>query len=168
MSPSPQASQDSGSYVLLLRLDEARTITAGRRPRQRFAAGYYAYVGSALNGLSARLERHLRKEKRLHWHIDYLLLEARIVDIVTCRSQERTECLIAATLAERFDAVAGFGASDCRCRSHLFRNRGKMKATVTAALRELGRDPEEVPAATPERPLRRRGTPRPAANGPGP
>ncbi len=160
MSPSPKASQDSGSYVLLIRLDEPRMITAGRRPPQHFPAGHYAYVGSALNGLSARLERHLRKEKRLHWHVDYLLREARIVEIVTCRSQERTECAIAAALAERFDAVASFGASDCRCRSHLFRGGGKMKATVTAAIRELG--------LTPGRFLRQTGTPRPAANGPVP
>jgi len=119
-------------------------IAAGHQPRQRFPAGYYAYIGSALNGLQARLERHLRKEKRLHWHIDYLLREARIVDIVTCRSQERTECAIATSLAERFDAVASFGASDCRCSSHLFRSNGKMKARVTAAIRELGLKPETL------------------------
>ncbi len=144
MSPLPKASRTTGSYVLLIRLDQARMIAAGRRPRQRFAAGHYAYVGSALNGLRARLERHLREEKRLHWHIDYLLLEARIVEIVTCRSQQRTECAIATSLAERFDAIAGFGASDCRCRSHLFHSRGKMKAKVTAALRELGLEPETM------------------------
>ncbi len=144
MSSSPGASRTAGSYVLLIRLDEARVIAAGRQPRQRFAAGYYAYVGSALNGLRARLARHLREDKRLHWHIDYLLREARIVDVVTCRSQERTECVIAAALAERFDMVAGFGASDCRCRSHLFRGGGKMKATVTAALQEMGLQPETM------------------------
>lgn len=144
MSPLPKASRTTGSYVLLIRLDQARMIAAGRRPRQRFAAGHYAYVGSALNGLQARLERHLREEKRLHWHIDYLLLEARIVEIVTCQSQQRTECAIATSLAERFDAIADFGASDCRCRSHLFHSRGKMKAKVTAALRELGLEPETM------------------------
>ncbi|MEE8353903.1 MAG: GIY-YIG nuclease family protein [Dehalococcoidales bacterium] len=146
MSPPPRASTNAGSYVLLIRLDQARMIAAGRRPRQRFPAGYYAYVGSALNGLRTRLERHLREDKRLHWHIDYLLREAQIVDIVTCRSQERTECAIAAALAERFDTVAGFGASDCRCRSHLFRDGGKMKAAVTAALRELSLEPKAMPA----------------------
>ncbi len=141
MSPPPKAPRPAGSYVLLIRLDRARTITAGRRPRQRFAAGNYAYVGSALNGLRARLERHLREDKRLHWHVDYLLREAGIVDIVTCLSQERTECAIAAALAERFDAVAGVGASDCRCRSHLFRGGGRMKQAVTAAIRGLGLEP---------------------------
>ncbi len=141
VSPSPKAPRVAGSYVLLMHLDQARMIAAGRRPRQHFAAGHYAYVGSALNGLQARLERHLRDEKRLHWHIDYLLLEARIVEIVTCRSQERTECAIATSLAERFSAVAGFGASDCRCRGHLFHSRRKMKSKVTAALRELGLKP---------------------------
>jgi Uri superfamily endonuclease len=142
VSSSPSASRAAGSYVLVIRLDEARVIAAGRQPRQRFPAGYYAYVGSALNGLRARLARHLREEKRPHWHIDYLLREARIVDIVICQSQERTECAIATSLAERFDTVAGFGASDCRCRSHLFHSGGKMKAKVTAALRDLGLEPE--------------------------
>ncbi len=144
MSPSPKAPPVAGSYVLLIHLDKARMIAVGRRRRQHFTAGYYAYVGSALNGLQARLERHLRNEKRLHWHIDYLLLEARIVEIVTCRSQGRMECAIATSLAERFSAVAGFGTSDCRCRAHLFYSRCGMKSKVTAALRELVLKPETM------------------------
>ena len=148
VSSSPKATPDSGSYVLLIHLDEARMIAAGRRPRQCFPAGYYAYVGSALNGLQARVVRHLRKEKRLHWHIDYLLREARVVAVVTVRSKERKECAIAAALAGRFETVAAFGASDCRCRSHLFYDKGKMTANVRAALRGLGLKPEAIPLTT--------------------
>jgi len=43
--------------------------------------GYYVYVGSALGGLASRLRRHLRSEKRLHWHIDYLLRQAAVAQI---------------------------------------------------------------------------------------
>jgi hypothetical protein len=31
------------------------------------------YTGSAKRGLDARIERHIRHDKALHWHIDYLL-----------------------------------------------------------------------------------------------
>ena len=38
-----------------------------------FKKGDYFYIGSAKGCLETRLQRHLRKEKRIFWHIDYLL-----------------------------------------------------------------------------------------------
>ena len=38
-----------------------------------FKKGDYLYIGSAKSCLETRLQRHLRKEKRIFWHIDYFL-----------------------------------------------------------------------------------------------
>ena len=38
-----------------------------------FKKGDYLYVGSTRGCLETRLQRHLRKEKRIFWHIDYFL-----------------------------------------------------------------------------------------------
>jgi len=130
-----------GSYALLIKLPEEKTIAVGRLGPILFPCGNYAYVGSALSGLRPRLGRHLRAEKKLHWHIDYLLEKARIEEIITCEAEERTECAIARALGERFESVPGFGVSDCRCRSHLFYSTDGMVSAVTAVVQGLGMVP---------------------------
>ena len=109
-----------GSYILLIRLPEAQTMTIGSLSDVYFPQGYYAYVGSALGGIKARLSRHLNLNKKLHWHIDYLLPKASITDIIIGESEDRVECAIARALSAQFDSIPGFGSSDCRCSSHLF------------------------------------------------
>jgi sugar fermentation stimulation protein A len=115
--------QGPGTYVLLMELAEERCLAVGRLGAVRLAPGYYLYVGSALGGLRPRLERHLRQEKRRHWHIDYVLEAARVVEVWYALSTERLECGWARELA----ATSGltptaprFGASDCACATHLF------------------------------------------------
>jgi Uri superfamily endonuclease len=130
-----------GSYVLLIQLAEEQTITAGSLKAIRFPDGYYAYVGSALGGFKSRLNRHLQRNKRPHWHIDYLLHMASINGIILCESQDRIECTIARSLGGQFDSIPGFGSSDCRCKSHLFFNTGEMKATIIAILSSLDMEP---------------------------
>jgi Uri superfamily endonuclease len=49
-----------GSYILLLELTKSQNITVGRLGILLFLKGVYAYVGSALNGIEARVKRHLR------------------------------------------------------------------------------------------------------------
>ena len=128
-----------GSYILLIRLPEGQTIKAGSVPDNYFPSGYYAYVGSAMGGLKSRLNRHLRKDKRPHWHIDYLLPKAPISGIILCPAEARVECLIAQALSHQFDSIPGFGSSDCKCRSHLFfsDNENRMKSTIMATLNSL-------------------------------
>ena len=109
-----------GSYVLLLHLPRAQQITIGKKGPVFFKDGYYAYVGSALNGLDQRLRRHLKHQKKLHWHIDFLLEHAHISDIYTKESRIREECDIATSFDQQFDCIPEFGASDCDCTSHLF------------------------------------------------
>ena len=109
-----------GSYVLLLRLTHGRSIKIGCLRDTYFPAGHYAYVGSAMGGLKPRIKRHLVKDKQVRWHIDYLRKEAAVSGVIVCESEERTECAIARGLALRLREIPGFGASDCRCPSHLF------------------------------------------------
>jgi Uri superfamily endonuclease len=57
-----------GTYVLLMHLDIAINIQAGKR-RFYLDSGFYGYVGSALSGIEKRVGRHLSSEKRAYWHI---------------------------------------------------------------------------------------------------
>lgn len=127
-------------------------VNVGRLGKNVFSAGWYAYVGSALGkgGLAARLKHHLGETQKPHWHIDYLKKRARIVQIWVTEHGRRQECRWAAALRNMAGAAvpaAGFGASDCRCESHLFYfpkplrltdfNRCLDKASGTDAVRQI-------------------------------
>lgn len=112
-----------GVYLLSCEIRRACTIRIGRLGRFKFEKGYYVYVGSAMGGLDQRIARHRRKGKKLHWHVDYLLEKAEIVEVQSFETDQKTEeCRLAAKLAETADhvPVPGFGSSDCGCTSHLF------------------------------------------------
>ena len=127
---------EPGTYALLLKLDKQERITVGKLGTFNFPAGYYLYVGSALGpgGLRARLARHRRSSQnssganpgqtgqKLHWHIDYLLQRAQLVEVWSVASAERLECKWgqgARGLSGAQVLVRGFGSSDCRCAAHL-------------------------------------------------
>ena len=82
-------------------------------------AGRYVYTGSARRNFEARIARHLRTEKALRWHIDYLLA-AKAVRVHEVRRSRRAECALNRSTGGSVP-VPGFGASDCRagCGSHL-------------------------------------------------
>lgn len=112
---------DSGSYILIIHNEKNQKIEIGNLGRIEFKKGYYCYVGSALQYLSKRVERHKRKIKKLHWHIDYLLNKTKIFKSVEIRSPEKLECEIAKSLkAISEGSVKNFGSSDCSCETHLF------------------------------------------------
>ena len=112
-----------GSYALVLQLSDQCEITVGKLGTFPFAAGYYVYFGSALNSLEGRLQRHLRPDKKLHWHIDYLFRAASIVQVWWTQNENRQECVWTQLALRHMDVMApilGFGSSDCRhCPSHL-------------------------------------------------
>jgi len=113
--------QDRGAYLLLLRLTRARTVRVGKLGTLRFAPGHYVYVGSAMRNLTARINRHLRKRKIHHWHIDHLRAVASEVTAVPIRASRRLECDLARDLDVLLDrGPAGFGCSDCDCPVHLY------------------------------------------------
>jgi Uri superfamily endonuclease len=129
-----------GIYLLLLRLDESQRISIGRSGTRHFARGFYTYVGSALNGLEARVNRHFNRNKKHHWHIDYLLDKARIYDVILIPVQAKLECALAGALKENLPCICRFGSSDCRCAGHLFfaEEGNEMETRVTNALADLG------------------------------
>jgi len=129
-----------GSYILLVELATEKDILVGKLGYVSFPKASYAYIGSAMNGLRARLIRHLREEKKLHRHIDYLLKEAEIEEIILCQAEERVECSLAQALAGEFQSIPGFGASDCKCRSHLYfaSEKDRLKARVAEAVNQAG------------------------------
>ena len=126
LESSKEASENmKGTYVLIIEMVGDTELKIGQRGLLTFCKGYYAYVGSALSGLESRIRRHLRKpgdEKRLHWHIDYLLADpaVRVTEVVCSESEKRKECEIATYLVAHLDHIMHFGCSDCSCSSHLF------------------------------------------------
>jgi Uri superfamily endonuclease len=105
-----------GSYLLLLRLDQKVSIK-----HWIIEAGIYVYVGSAMGDLSARVARHLRKNKRKHWHIDYLLEHAKVLSVVMLPSERRLEEEISSALSKKFDGPEGFGSSDLKVKTNLYK-----------------------------------------------
>jgi len=112
-----------GIYILIIRLSENTDVTIGKLGKLLFPKGLYAYVGSAQNGLEKRIERHFRKEKRVFWHVDYLLQSpaSKILRVFHKTAGKPEECAVAKKIGAEGEAVAGFGCSDCPCKTHLFR-----------------------------------------------
>lgn len=133
-----------GSYTLLIEMPVNSEIEIGRLGKIKFCRGYYAYVGSALNNMESRIRRHLGKEKRKFWHIDYLLEEGRIREIIYAESSGREECNIARELSRNLSSIAKFGSSDCSCSSHLFYSKGfkEIERRVVEAYKENRLKPE--------------------------
>lgn len=109
------------TYQLVIRVAQRTRITVGRLGSFEFPPGLYLYTGSARRNMEARIARHLRAEKALRWHIDYLLAAPgiRVTEVVRSTTDE-----CALNCAVDGEIVApGFGASDCRlgCGSHLKR-----------------------------------------------
>ena len=114
-----------GTYALLLEATAIQDVPIGKLGVLHMLPGIYVYVGSALGpgGLAARVGRHALREKMLHWHIDYLRAETRLLAVWFARGANHGECRWSRMLKQAAGAqvpLAGFGASDCRCRSHLY------------------------------------------------
>ena len=108
-----------GSYILLINLNKEKNIHTGKLGNLHFKSGYYVYIGSALNGINQRVNHHLSKDKKNHWHIDYLLNESEILNVYYKENNQKEECNIASEFLKKFDNIPGFGCSDCNCNSHL-------------------------------------------------
>ena len=124
-----------GSYVLVIELATDARLTVGRLGSFEFPAGLYLYCGSALSGLGARVGRHLRQDKRPHWHVDYLTGVGPVVEVWWVADGQRWECQWAKEIAAHGGEVVarGLGSSDCRCPTHLLRWR---RGGELAALRQ--------------------------------
>ena len=117
---------DPGTYALILVATDSRCLSIGRLGSLALRPGWYVYVGSAFGpgGLRARLAHHRKLAARPHWHADYLRLHATLERVWYTYDPARREHEWASVLLQLPGAevpLSGFGASDCRCTSHLFR-----------------------------------------------
>ena len=111
-----------GIYQLLIYLPKGASIAIGKKGKFRFPKGYYIYTGSARNGLEKRVERHLKKNKRHFWHIDYFLDFASIKTVFLFTNGKFDECALNLKMLEKPKAkiiMPKFGSSDCGCPAHL-------------------------------------------------
>jgi histidyl-tRNA synthetase len=112
-----------GAYVLVIDLAETVAFETAATVSVTLLAGRYGYCGSArgAGGIGARVRRHLRRDKAVHWHVDRLTAAGRVTAVHAAPGG--SEC----GLLHRLLAVpgvtipaAGFGSSDCRrCPAHL-------------------------------------------------
>lgn len=108
-------------YAIRCHLSEEKVITIGKLGTFTFPSGHYLYVGSAKRNIRARVNRHLKVEKKMHWHFDYLRPYVQVVKVETFDGAIG-ECGLFKRIADENKGillVKGFGSSDCRCTTHL-------------------------------------------------
>ncbi|HJN43494.1 MAG: hypothetical protein CL477_00960 [Acidobacteria bacterium] len=115
-----------GTYALILSCSMHAVVQIGRLGCVQLQSGYYVYVGSAFGpgGIAARLAHHVKVTPRPHWHVDYLRAHAVLEEVWYTDDPVRREHAWAALFAQARGAsipLVGFGSSDCRCVSHLWR-----------------------------------------------
>ncbi len=109
-----------GAYLLVITLPAPLNVTLPHRPAATLPPGRYLYAGSARGpgGLRARLARHMRAEKKPHWHIDRLTEAGTVEGAWAFPGGD--ECALITALASLPVPLPGFGSTDCRiCTSHL-------------------------------------------------
>jgi len=141
---------------LVIELSEERAIKPRLDLSWHLPKGYYIYTGSALGrgstSLEKRLERHLRVNKKVFWHIDRLLAGAgKVVKMVYAKTTAKMECEVNKKVLSLLQAkqIEGFGSSDCRCGCighllYLTNNPENLDELLRRAYCELGLKYEEL------------------------
>lgn len=112
-----------GAYLLAIDLARPLALNIATLAGAVLAPGRYVYAGSAYGpgGIRARLARHLRSGKAIHWHVDRLVAAGRIVAVHA--EPAGIECALLAQVLGVPGSdlpVPGFGSTDCRrCPAHL-------------------------------------------------
>ena len=107
------------TYQLFIELKNETTLMVGKLGEFYFPAGLYIYTGSAKKNFEARIQRHLSQDKKLRWHIDYLLNSPQAF-VVSVERFVESECKIN-QLTDGQILIEKVGATDCHaaCISHL-------------------------------------------------
>ena len=114
-------SKDRGAYILAFDIESDAYVNVGAMGEVFFQTGSYMYVGSAMNGLSARISRHTRRRKNKRWHIDYLLDIATNVVGMPIVAATNIEARVAKLLSDSYvPYMKDFGSSDSCMGTHLF------------------------------------------------
>lgn len=115
-----QVNPNHTTYRLFIHLPVDQTITVGKLGTFLFKKGVYIYVGSAKKNIVHRMKRHLTKEKKNRWHIDYVREHGDLFYYETFENKE--ECALANETIHTFNGQCPYqklGSSDCHCYSHL-------------------------------------------------
>ena len=125
--------ENSGLYILELQLLESILFTHHKLGNNNLLPGYYYYIGSAQQNLEKRIKRHLTRNKKKHWHIDYLTNNHRFIysNILILKNfKKEKECVVVNRLEKKFNLdypIVSFGNSDCNsCKSHLLFSENKI------------------------------------------
>lgn len=113
-----------GTYALLLNAPAPATLQVGKLGVLSLQPGCYLYIGSAFGpgGVRARVGHHTRPSPRPHWHIDYVHSHTALTEVWYTYDTMRREhqwAQMLLSLPQISVPLAGFGASDCTCASHL-------------------------------------------------
>lgn len=144
-----------GIYIIFIENLVDQNIIIGSIGLIHFKKGFFAYVGSALGGggLRPRVERHLRKRKKIFWHLDYLTTNEHfeITTIVLIPTSNKLECQINRIIIDKLEklneseTLKNFGSSDCKCHSHLhFLGKNKNSVIVDDIVKSIRNKSLEV------------------------
>lgn len=132
---------EKGVYCLVFKNPPVR-LRVGALGDVEFSPGWHVYVGSALgNAGFSRVKRHIAlsagKNRKPRWHVDYLLISPYFnLEYVFCGiTGARLECALAGMIGG--ECVPGFGCSDCRCKSHLFRREDNPDEEIISVFESL-------------------------------
>ncbi|MDO5850190.1 MAG: GIY-YIG nuclease family protein [Methanobacteriaceae archaeon] len=121
-----------GSYCLIIHMTKNNKLKIGSiyKEEYKFKKGWYVYIGSAMNSLIPRIKRHLSEDKKLHWHIDYLLNNQNTIikEVLFTKEETKIECKLAQNISKQGEEIPKFGCSDCNCNSHLIYFKTKKEA----------------------------------------
>jgi Uri superfamily endonuclease len=120
---------DKGAYLLLIRLTTAARAPQSLAPGGSLPRGLYVYCGSARGpgGIAARVGRHMRTEKGLRWHVDYLTTRAASVRALAFPGGDECDLLYRVLGMDGVSVpLPGLGATDCAsCPAHVLRADGR-------------------------------------------
>lgn len=115
-----------GSYSIILKLNHDQKLKVGSLKTILLRKGFYVYNGSAYGsgGLASRIKHHVKKRKRLHWHIDYVTTsdECKILRVITCKRKNLERSVSLEMLKGKdFVGIPKFGSTDDKiAKTHLF------------------------------------------------
>src|SRR5690554_4505526 len=88
-------------YVLQWELDVDREVEVGKLGTFLFSKGIYVYIGSAKKNMEARVNRHLKVNKKKKWHMDYLRPYVTLITAITVPLHEG-ECHLKQFIEEEY------------------------------------------------------------------
>jgi len=125
-----EAEERPATYVLVVLVKCFEELNVGSLGQQTIEPGIYLYVGSArgFGGLKARLRRHISRDKKMRWHIDYLTAHPCTGVYGAVAIYHERSMKLESTTAEalmrcgRFaPAIRGFGSTDTEDETHLLK-----------------------------------------------